>query len=297
MVREGCAHEAEHRVVFAPSGLTARVDPGTTVLDAARSVGADLDSTCGGRGLCGRCQIVPTVGSFSKWQIESTADALTGWTSTEEDYTGRRPIGDGQRLGCAAQVHGDIVVEIPAASQVHKQVVRKSVDLGNLEIDPLVRLHYLELPKADLGSEVGGLSEQIATLLADDYDVTMSRVAAHVLPLIAPAANAGGNTITVAVRHGCEVCAVYPGYVDRALGVAVDVGSTTVAGHLVDLSTGEILATHGVMNPQIRFGDDLMSRVSYVMMNPGGEVELTAVIRRALDQMVGELVEFGPCRP
>ncbi len=185
---------------------------------------------------------------------------------------------------------GDIVVEIPAASQVHKQVVRKSVDLGDLEIDPLVRLHYLELPKAELGSEVGGLSEQIATLLADDYDVTMSRVAAHVLPLIAPAAKAGGNTITVAVRHGCEVCAVYPGYVDRALGVAVDVGSTTVAGHLVDLSTGEILATHGVMNPQIRFGDDLMSRVSYVMMNPGGEIELTAVIRRALDQMVGELV-------
>ena len=118
----------------------------------------------------------------------------------------------------------------------------------------------------------------------------MSRLDAHVLPLIAPAAKAGDNTITVAVRHGHEVCAVYPGYVDRALGIAVDVGSTTVAGHLVDLSTGEILATHGVMNPQIRFGDDLMSRVSYVMMNPGGEVELTAAIRRALDDMVGELV-------
>ena len=281
---------AEHRVVFAPSGLTARVKPGTTVLDAARSVGADLDSTCGGRGLCGRCQVVPTAGSFSKWRIESTADALTGWSSTEEDYTGRRSITDGHRLGCAAQVCGDVVVEIPAASQVHKQVVRKSVDLGDLEIDPLVRLHYLELPKADLDADVGGLSEQIGTLLAAEYDVAMARVAAHVLPLIAPAAKAGGNTITVAVRRGCEVCAVYPGYVDRALGVAVDVGSTTVAGHLVDLSTGEILATHGVMNPQIRFGDDLMSRVSYVMMNPGGEVELTAVIRRALDQMVGELV-------
>ena len=97
------------------------------------------------------------MGSFSKWQIESTADALTGWTSTEQDYTGRRPISDGQRLGCAAQVCGDVVVEIPAASQVHKQVVRKSVDVGDLEIDPLVRLHYLELPKADLDTELGGL--------------------------------------------------------------------------------------------------------------------------------------------
>ncbi len=279
-----------HHVVFAPSGLSVTVDEGTTVLDAARQAGADLDSTCGGRGLCGRCQVVPSVGSFSKWQVESTADSLTGWTSTEEDYTGRRPILDGQRLGCAAQVRGDVVVEIPAASQVHKQVVRKSVDVGDIEIDPLVRLHYIELPKAELGAELGGLSEQIATALYSDYDVTMTHIDVNVLPLIAHAAKRGDNAITVAVRHGRDVCAVYPGYVDRAFGVAVDVGSTTVAGHLVDLGTGEVVATHGVMNPQIRFGDDLMSRVSYVMMNPGGEIELTRSIRSALDAMVGELV-------
>ncbi|MFT4864346.1 MAG: uncharacterized 2Fe-2S/4Fe-4S cluster protein (DUF4445 family) [Ilumatobacter sp.] len=266
-------------VEFAPSGLSVTVSEGITVLDAARLAGADLDSTCGGRGLCGRCQIVPT-----------NADALTGWASTEEEYKGRRPIRDGQRLGCAAQVCGNLQVEIPAASQVHKQVVRKSVDVGNIEIDPLVRLHYIELEKAELGSELRGLSEQIAERLSMTYGVTMSRLASHVLPLIAPAAKRGNNTITVAVRHGHEVCAIYPGYVDLAFGIAVDVGSTTVAGHLVDLSTGEIRATNGIMNPQIRFGDDLMSRVSYVMMNPGGEVELTRSVRTALDEMVGTLV-------
>jgi uncharacterized 2Fe-2S/4Fe-4S cluster protein (DUF4445 family) len=268
-----------YTVEFAPSGLSVTVSEGITVLDAARLAGADLDSTCGGRGLCGRCQIVPT-----------NADALTGWASTEEEYKGRRPIRDGQRLGCAAQVCGNLQVEIPAASQVHKQVVRKSVDVGNIEIDPLVRLHYIELEKAELGSELRGLSEQIAERLSMTYGVTMSRLASHVLPLIAPAAKRGNNTITVAVRHGHEVCAIYPGYVDLAFGIAVDVGSTTVAGHLVDLSTGEIRATNGIMNPQIRFGDDLMSRVSYVMMNPGGEVELTRSVRTALDEMVGTLV-------
>ena len=283
-----------HRVVFTPSGLSVTVDDGTTVLDAARTAGADLESTCGGRGLCGRCQIVPSTGNFSKWQIDSSLDAITPWTSTEDEYTGRRAIVGGQRLGCSAQVRGDLVVEIPAASQVHKQVVRKSVDLGAIEIDPLVRLHYIELEKAEMGSDLRGLSEQIAEHLAADYDITVSRTSACVLPLIAPATKRGENAITVAVRHGHEVCAVYPGYVDRALGVAIDVGSTTVAGHLVDLATGEILATNGVMNPQIRFGDDLMSRVSYVMMNTGGEVELTRVIRSALDQMVGALIdEFG----
>ncbi len=268
-----------HRVEFAPSGLSVSVADGTTVLDAARAAGADLDSTCGGRGLCGRCQIVPT-----------GVDALGGWTSVEADYSGRRPILDGQRLGCAAQVRGDINVEVPAASQVHKQVVRKSVDVGDLEVDPLVRLHFIELPSAELGVERGGLSEQIADALLVDYDVTVARTETNVLASIAGAARAGGNSITVAVRHGREVCAVYAGYVDRAFGVAIDVGSTTIAGHLVDLATGEVVATSGVMNPQIRFGDDLMSRVSYVMMNPGGDIELTRSIRTALDDMVGRLV-------
>ncbi|MFT6762775.1 MAG: uncharacterized 2Fe-2S/4Fe-4S cluster protein (DUF4445 family) [Candidatus Aldehydirespiratoraceae bacterium] len=269
-----------YTVEFAPSGLSVEVAAGTTVLDAARQAGADVDSTCGGRGLCGRCQIIPT-----------NTRAITAWTSTEADYTGRRPIADGQRLGCSAQVCGDVVVEIPSASQVHKQVVRKSVDVGDIEIDPLVRLHFIELEKAELSSDLRGISEQIAERLAADYGVTMSRVAAHALPLISGAAKRGDNTITVAVRHGHEVCAVYPGYIDQALGIAVDVGSTTVAGHLVDLATGEILATNGVMNPQIRFGDDLMSRVSYVMMNPGGEVELTRAIRSALNEMIGALVD------
>jgi len=284
-------NRTSHRVVFAPSGLTARVDEGTTVLDAARSVGADLDSTCGGRGLCGRCQVIPTSGSFPKWQIDSSADALTGWTSIEENYTGRRPISDGQRLGCAAQVCGDVVVEIPAASQVHRQVVRKSVDIGDLQVDPMVRLHYVELPVAELGAEVGGLREQIVAALKRDFDVAPDAIDARVLPLLASAAKQGGNAVTVAVRNSTTICAVYPGYVDRAVGVAVDVGSTTIAAHLVDLATGEILATNGIMNPQIRFGDDLMSRVSYVMMNPGGDIELTGAVRTALDTMIGELVD------
>ncbi|MEE3205642.1 MAG: ASKHA domain-containing protein, partial [Actinomycetota bacterium] len=100
----------------------------------------------------------------------------------------------------------------------------------------------------------------------------------------------GNRTITVAVRDGREVVAVWPELRDRVLGAAIDVGSTTIAGHLCDLATGEVLATAGTMNPQIRFGEDLMSRVSYVMMNPGGEAELTSAVRGALDDLVGKLV-------
>jgi len=281
----------EHRVVFAPSGLEATVPDGTSVLDAARSVGVDLDSTCGGRGLCGRCQIVPSTGSFPKWQIESEADALTPWTSVEADYRGRRPIADAQRLGCAALVRGDLVVEVPAASQVHRPVVRKSVELGNLEVDPLVHLHYVELPGPELGAEVGGLREQIAAALDEGFDIHADEIAPGLLSRLAPAVKQGAGAVTVAVRGGREICAISAGYADQAFGVAVDIGSTTIAGHLVDLATGEVCASHGVMNPQIRFGDDLMSRVSYVMMNPGGDRELTRTVRGALDDVIGALAE------
>lgn len=280
-----------HRVVFTPSGLEAEVVDGTSLLDAARSVGADLDSTCGGRGICGRCQVIPRTGSFAKWNIESDEDAVGAWTSTEAGYRGRRPIEPGWRLGCVASVHGDVVVEIPASSQVHRQVVRKSVDLGNIEVDPVVRLHYVELANAELGVETGGLREQIVAALEKGFGIAPTRIAPSVLALLAPALKEGGNTVTVAVRRGDEICGVHAGYVDIAYGIAVDVGSTTIAGHLVDLTNGEIVGTRGMMNPQIRFGDDLMSRVSYAMMNPGGADELTTTVRTALDGLVDGLVD------
>ena len=99
----------------------------------------------------------------------------------------------------------------------------------------------------------------------------------------------------MAIRRGTpgEIVAVWPGFVDTAYGIAVDVGSTTVAGHLIDLTTGEVVASAGVMNPQIRFGEDLMSRVSYVMMNPGGDKELTTAIRTSLNALALELCSKG----
>src|SRR4051794_18364569 len=126
------------RIVFTPSGLTGEVDTGTTVLTAARQLGVDLDSVCGGRGICGRCQVEPSTGSFAKWAITSEATALTDWSPIEVDYeakgNARRPLREGRRLGCAAAVRADAVIAVPSESQVHKQVVRKSVDLTGLVI-------------------------------------------------------------------------------------------------------------------------------------------------------------------
>jgi len=279
------------RVVFTPSGRQGEVERGTNILDAARELGVDLDTVCGGRGICGRCQVVPEVGEFAKHAITSSADSISAPGPSETtDYRGRRPLGSDQhRLGCHAHIRGDLVVDVPAESQVHRQVVRKRLEVDDIDLDPVTRLYFTTVTPQELDtprSEVDLLRDA----LAEEWDLHDLAVSLAVVKEI-QAVLIKGREITVAVRDGNEIVGAWPDLHDSIYGIAVDIGSTTIAGHLLDLSTGEALATNGLMNPQIKFGEDLMSRVSYVMMNPGGEVELTTTIRAALNDLVGQLAE------
>jgi uncharacterized 2Fe-2S/4Fe-4S cluster protein (DUF4445 family) len=289
---------AQHRVVFTPAGLDGVVDDGTSVLDAARRLGVDLDTVCGGRGICGRCQITPGVGVFAKLGIEVSADAFGPLAEIERHYRGSRPLVAGNRLGCAATIRGDVVVDVPATSQVHRQVVRKDLDLEAVTVDPRFTLYYVEVPPARLGDTVTAAGA-LCDALAAQHHINRPEASTSVLRTAHRAFAGGDGAVTAAVDRsadGGRVVAVWPGYVDTAVGIAVDVGSTTVAGHVCDLASGEVLASAGVMNPQIRFGEDLMSRVSYVMLNPGGDRQLTAAIRRAVDDLAGELTERAGVR-
>jgi uncharacterized 2Fe-2S/4Fe-4S cluster protein (DUF4445 family) len=282
--------------VFTPSGLAGEVADGTTVLDATRQLGADLDTVCGGRGICGRCQVIASTGTFAKWQLTSTVEALSPPGELERNYRGARPLIAGHRLGCAATIVGDVVIDVPAASQVHRQVVRKDLrdlDLPLLTVDPLFTLHYLDLPGSTGPASVAG---QLIGALHEQHGLTALAIAPAVLRAGHAAVASGGGAVTVAVGDG-EVAAVWPGYADRALGAAVDVGSTTMAGHLCDLTSGEVITSAGRMNPQIRFGEDLMSRVSYVMMNPGGAAQLTGAVRGALGELVAGLLDDVGAEP
>ncbi|MEX0753688.1 MAG: ASKHA domain-containing protein [Actinomycetota bacterium] len=279
---------AEPLVVFTPSGKRGRFPAGTNLLDAARSLGVDLDSVCGGRGICGRCQITVSEGEHAKHQITSAADHLNAFTRTEETYAREQGLASGRRLGCACEVLGDVVVDVPADSQVHRQVVRKEADAHPIEIDPVVRLYYVEVREPDLGESSGDL-RRLEEALETEWALTGLTADLQVLRDLQRTLREGKWAVTVAVHDGATITGIWPGFHDRAVGVAFDVGSTTVAGHLCDLTTGEVLASAGSMNPQIRFGEDLMSRVSYVMMNPGSEADLTAVVRECLNQLLAEL--------
>ena len=277
-------------VIFTPSGKRGRFAVGTPVLTAARQLGVDLDSVCGGRGICSKCQITPGYGEFSKHGVTVSADALSDWNSVEERYKSIRGLIDGRRLGCQARVMGDVVVDVPPESQVHKQVIRKSATQRDIVMDPATRLLYVEVAEPDM-HEPSGDFERLATALNDQWQIAGVTADLALMRRLQPALRKGDWKVTVAVHRGNHDAAprildIWPGFHDGGLyGLAIDLGSTTIAAHLCDLRDGAVLASSGLMNPQIRFGEDLMSRVSYAMMNPGGDVEMTRAVREALNAL------------
>ena len=274
----------EALVVFTPSGRRGRFPRGTTLLDAARSLGVDIDSVCGGRALCGRCQVQPAIGEFAKHGVSSRSENLTPFSDTEQRYAAENGIADGRRLSCSARIQGDLVIDVPPDSQVHRQVVRKRAEVHDIELDAAVRVYYVEVQEPDMHDPAGDL-RRLKEALEFEWQLQDLSCDFEVLHTLQTVLRDGGWQVTVAVYEGRDIIALWAGFHDRVFGMAVDVGSTTIAAHLCDLSSGEVVASAGVMNPQIRFGEDLMSRVSYVMMNPGGEVELTAAVRETLQAL------------
>jgi uncharacterized 2Fe-2S/4Fe-4S cluster protein (DUF4445 family) len=284
---------AEALVIFTPSGKRGRFPVGTPVLTAARQLGVDLDSVCGGRGICSKCQVAPQFGEFPKHGVTVSEGALSAWNAVEERYDRVRGLKQGRRLGCQARVEGDVVIDVPPESQVHRQVVRKAASDVTMAMDPATRLLLVEVTEPDM-HEPRGDFERLAEALREQWEVERVTAPLPVLARLQPALRKGGWQVTVALWRGGEgparVLDLWPGFHEgRIYGLAIDLGSTTIAAHLTDLRNGTVKASAGVMNPQIRFGEDLMSRVSYAMMNPGGDREMTAAVRQAVDRLAESL--------
>ena len=289
-------------VIFTPSGKRGRFPKGTPVLTAARQLGVDLDSVCGGRGICSKCQVSPGSGEFPKHGVTVADDALSPWNKVEARYDEKRGLKPGRRLGCQAEVMGDVVIDVPPESQVHRQVVRKRAEVRAITLNAATRLAMVEVAEPDM-HEPSGDFERLKDALKAQWDVEGVVISLPVLTRLQTALRKGEWTVTVALHKGhadteTRVLDVWPGFFEGPLyGLAIDLGSTTVAAHLTNLSTGEVTASAGAMNPQIRFGEDLMSRVSYAMMNPGGDKEMTAAVRDAITGLAGSLAEEGEIDP
>jgi uncharacterized 2Fe-2S/4Fe-4S cluster protein (DUF4445 family) len=283
-------------VIFTPSGKRGRFALGTPVLTAARQLGVDLDSVCGGRGICSKCQISPGIGEYSKHGVTVAADALSEWNAVEQRYHDKRGLKEGRRLGCQAKVMGDVVIDVPPESQVHRQVVRKAATARAMTMDPATRLYFVEVQEPDM-HEPSGDFERLAKALRTEWQVPEITAGLDVLRKLQPTLREGKWRVTVALHKDHKpgphrVLDIWPGLYEGGLyGLAIDLGSTTIAAHLTDLRTGEVVTSSGIMNPQIRFGEDLMSRVSYAMMNPGGDIEMTRAVREGMDALIVAITE------
>ncbi len=283
-------------VIFTPSGKRGHFPVGTPILTAARQLGVDLDSVCGGRGICSKCQITPSYGAFPKHGVTVREGALSEWNAVEQRYDDKRGLKPGRRLGCQAQVHGDIVIDVPPESQVHRQVVRKAASARAIVMDPATRLYFVEVEEPDMHSPTGDL-ERLERALKTQWKIPEIRADLSLLAKLQPTLRKGNWQVTVALHRdhtgtAPRVTEIWPGLHEGGLyGLAIDLGSTTIAAHLTDLDTGAVVASSGVMNPQIRFGEDLMSRVSYAMMNPGGDAEMTTAVRAALNELTREIAQ------
>ena len=289
-------------VIFTPSGKRGHFPKGTPVLTAARQLGVDLDSVCGGRGICSRCQITPSFGEFPKHGVTVDKEAVSEWNAVEERYKQKRGLIDGRRLGCQAEIHGDLVIDVPPESQVHRQVVRKRAEVRDITINPSVKLFYVEVDEPDMHIPSGDM-ERLVEALRRDWELPDLEPDFSVLKTLQKTLRKGEWKVTCAVHLGDDYVApriiqIWPGFYDGSIyGMAVDLGSTTIAAHMCDLRTGEVVASAGIMNPQIRFGEDLMSRVSYSMMNDNGAEEMTRAVRDGMNALFTQVAAEAEVDP
>ncbi len=283
-------------IIFTPSGIRGNVPKGTSILAAARTLGVDIDSVCGGRGICSKCQITPGKGEFAKFAITVEEDAISEWNDVEDRYHTKRGLKSGRRLGCQAKIQKDLVIDVPPESQIHKQVIRKEIDEREIVLKSTLTIRYLEVVKPSM-DEPSGDSERIILALKEQWNLKKVVLRFNLLKKIQKVLRESEWKISCIIKYehvndSHEVIDIYPGFFEgNLLGLAIDVGSTTLAAHLCDLKSGEVLESEGAMNPQIKFGEDLMSRVSYAMLNENGAQEMTSAIRTAINDLIKKISE------
>jgi uncharacterized 2Fe-2S/4Fe-4S cluster protein (DUF4445 family) len=268
------AGAATFEVDFEPAGRRVRVERGTPLLDAARSAGIGLASVCGGDGTCGRCRVVVMEGE------------LVSPTDADRRALSRREIAAGERLACKVPVASDIKVHVPKASLITDQRLQVLGPHRTIAVDPAVRALAVQAEAPSLHDARSDFDRVIAAATVT-HGVRRLHADPVVLSQLTPLLRRTGWAVTLLVRGSDVVGVLEPGR--HHVGLAVDLGTTKVAGYLIDLESGEELAAEGMMNPQIAYGEDVISRLAYAVRHPGGDVELAGVVRRGIDELVGSM--------
>ncbi len=292
-----------HQVILQPSGRRGQFASGTSLRAAARSLGVDIESICAENATCGKCKVIVEEGKFERYGITSSRENLSPPAFEETEYFSNRPkllaaygLQMGQiRLACQAKIQGDVLISIPEESQGNKQIVRKSARVRHIDIKPSVRIYLVEMnpptlsnPKADWERLASGIATSIELVRYGEPDLPHAKdltIDYDCLRTLSDTLRDSRWRVTVSIWQDKEVIRVEPGFKEELYGAAVDIGSTTVAIYLCNLENGSVVATASEMNPQIVYGEDVMSRIQYTIANPDGLDKLHKAIINTLNQL------------
>jgi uncharacterized 2Fe-2S/4Fe-4S cluster protein (DUF4445 family) len=275
----------QHTVIFQPSGRRGKVPEGTSLLEAARSLGVGVESICGGRQTCSKCYVRVETGSFTKYGIETSLAHLTPPGERELYYRQKRGLPESMRYSCDARILGDVLVSVPAESRAQKQLIRKNATERYIDVEPAVRQYYVEIPEPDPQAIVADAQRVISELVTRFPELGTLAFDYAALRDLQVALRDGKWAISLSIWNDRDIIRVQPGYHDRTAGLAIDVGSTSMVAYLCDLRTGHLLATASMMNPQVTYGDDLMSRISYATEETGGLARLHGAVIEGLNDL------------
>ena len=299
----------KHNIILQPSGSRGQVEEGQSIRSAARDLGVEIESICAENATCGKCMVLIEEGRFEKYNIDSRRENVSPVTNEEAAYFARRPrlLKDkgwevGQvRLSCQCKVQGDVLINVPEESRGNKQIVRKSATQREIEIKPSIRKYLvsmsppnLERPIADWERLAKGLETSMGLVRRGEENLPRwsdFTVDYTCLRTLSSTLREAKWNVTVSVWQDKEVVQVQAGYHEDSYGAAVDIGSTTVALYLCNLRTGEMLAAESEMNPQIVYGEDVMSRIQYTIEHKDGLEKLHKAIIATLNKLLKQAVK------
>jgi len=273
------------RVIFQPSGRRGKIRKGVSVVEASRELGVDIETLCGEKKVCGKCKIRIEEGFFQKFGITSSMRNVTPWQEEEAKFITEAERTEGYRLGCCAKVMGDLLVFVPEESRAGKQVVSKAARDIPIEHNPAVKSYYVEVSPPSFEEPTGDF-ERICEVISKKHGLQGLTIDIQSLRDLPGTLRRGQWKVTVSVWMDREIIRVQPGKSEKHFGMAIDIGTTTVAGYLCNLNTTEVIDTQSLMNPQCKYGEDVMSRITYHMMNPGGLDKMSCDIVAGLNTIM-----------
>ncbi len=282
--------EGKAMVIFQPSGRRGEVPKGITVIEASRLLGVDIEALCGEKKVCGKCVVRIEEGHFEKYGIQSSMSHVSPWQEEEEKFVTPERSQKGFRLACVTKVVGDILVFVPEESRAGKQVVSKAARDIFIEHNPAIKLYYVEVDPPSFQEPTGDF-ERICLGLERDYGLNNLTIDIFALRQLPGALRDGNWAVTVSVWNDREVIRIRPGKQERTYGMAIDVGTTTVAAYFCDLANMDVVDTVSMMNPQCKYGEDVMARISYHMTTPDGLQRMSDDIIEGINELIDKAIQ------